>query len=98
VISADSTSNSSSSAAALAGPVATARITALEREVAALRSQLSRAKELNTSLYESALTAVLGDKLSSSGSSAHAAKERPTQNAKINAVADGRATKRGRFE
>ena len=98
MVSADSTSNSSSSAAALAGPVATARITALEREVAALRSQLSRAKELNTSLYESALSAVLGDKLSSSGSSVHATKERPTPNAKINAVADGRATKRGRFE
>ena len=97
MISADSTSNSSSSAAALAGPAATSRITTLEREVAALRSQLSRAKELNTSLYESALTAVLGDKHSSSESSVHA-KEKPTPNAKINAAGDGRATKRGRFE
>ena len=78
------------SVAALAGPVASARITALEQEVTALRSQLTRAKELNTSLYESALTAVLGGK--------SATTEKSTPNAKNSAVADGRATKRGRFE
>jgi len=60
-----------------------------------LRSQLTRAKELNTSIYESALTAVLGGK---SSSSANATTEKSTPNAKNSAVADGRATKRGRFE
>lgn len=56
------TAASFSSATSLAGPAATARITELERELATLRSQLTRAKQLNTSLYDSALTAIVGSK------------------------------------
>lgn len=98
VISAGPASTSPSSLATFVGPAAAARVTALEREVTELKSQLLRAKELNTSLYESALTAILGEKSSSSVSPDHATQDISAVNAKSGAAADGRAAKRGRFE
>lgn len=85
-LSTSSTAASLSSATSLAGPAATARITELERELAAVRAQLTRAKQLNTSLYDSALTAIVGDKKPAGAG----------QGSKV--LTDPRPSKRGRVD
>lgn len=91
----------STNQAAPAGPAAAARITALEGELASVKAQLARAKALNTSIYESALSAILEKekKNSEAGTGAVASPTSGTVTPRKDILmADGRPQKRGRAE
>ncbi|KAF8317122.1 WD40 repeat-like protein [Clavulina sp. PMI_390] len=95
-------SGPSSSTAMPAGPQASARINELERELALLKSQLSRAKELNTSLYETAMAAIIGDPKQGGTRQPGAASENwnvdSNKSSSESSSLDARPSKRGRVE